>query len=281
MKKILWIVNPLSFQESDIQFPFYLSELIKGEILVCFRETGLPDAIPVMSDNTVFPTVDYRVVSEPVLMTEKKNEALIGAHNLIRGFFTARNKSISFNKDSEMLTDDIISASRFADVMITKTTSVHATENEQVTTDEAERFLTESYCPVLLAPDEMSEIKSIILTYNGSYSSVYAIKQFAYIFNTLKDVPVEVLTITERGKDHETPEKELIHGFLSSHFNNISYKIIKGDPETEIMLELMYKKNAIVTFGAFGRNRISRMIRPSDAAQAIRYINIPIFVTHP
>jgi hypothetical protein len=43
----------------------------------------------------------------------------------------------------------------------------------------------------------------------------------------------------------------------------------------------MYRQNAIVTFGAFSRNRVSRMLHPSDAEKVTEGINIPVFITHP
>ena len=37
-------------------------------------------------------------------------------------------------------------------------------------------------CPVLLVPEKFDFPESVILAYDGSEESVYAIKQFAYLF---------------------------------------------------------------------------------------------------
>ncbi|RYG31878.1 MAG: universal stress protein [Chitinophagaceae bacterium] len=179
------------------------------------------------------------------------------------------------------LEDDegIVEESRFADLVIVGAgLSFHEFSNESPS-----RFvmdlLPKMQCPVLVMPDDLQEIKEIYFAYNGGYSSVYALRQMIYLFPEFKRLPVTVLYVEEgRGG---IPFERSLKDWLYNHFDNITIKLLKGDPASALMDELMPKKNILVTFGAFGRNKVSRFLRHSNAEGVLQVINVPVFITHP
>jgi Uri superfamily endonuclease len=76
---------------------------------------------------------------------------------------------------------------------------------------------------------------------------------------------------------HEKQLKEL----LNAHYRNFSFKILRGNAEEELAKELGRKKNMIATYGALGRNNISRFFRKSSEDKILEAVDIPLFITHP
>jgi hypothetical protein len=281
MKKILWVVNPLDFRESDCEFPYYIAALIHGEVSVAFIDTGILENIPLLSDSAVFPTRDYRAWNTSMQIHEEKLLQAESIHSLIRGFFTARNRPVQFHENEGLDLEEIIKESRFSDLMLVNLSLSAFGNKDQQMSSLVKEMLSYCQCPVLITPDTMQEIQRVYFTYNGSYSSVYAIRQFCYLFENLKKVPITVLSVLESEREEEVPEKKRLIQYLSRHFKSWDFRILKGRPENELLIELMYHQNAIVTFGAFSRNRVSKMLHPSDSEKVTEGINIPVFITHP
>jgi hypothetical protein len=88
-------------------------------------------------------------------------------------------------------------------------------------------LLTDVHCPVLLVPKKYKPIEKIILLY-GEPSSVYAIKMFSYVVDSLKYLPIEVLSVKNRNESLHVPENTLMKEFMKRHFPNADYTVLKG-----------------------------------------------------
>ena len=281
MKKILWVINPLDFKESDCEFPFYIASLIDGEVTVGFIDTGQFENIPLISDSSVFPTRDFRTWNASVEINEEKLLLAESVHVMIRGFFSARNKMVHFQEEAGITQEEVLKESRFSDLLLVNISLDILESRNAHLSSLVKELLIYSRCPVLIIPENLKEIESIYFTFDNSDSSIYAIKQFTYLFENLKEVPVTVLSVIESDSDEELPEKKRLTQYLSGHYRSWNFHILRGRPENELLIELMYRQNAIVTFGAFGRNRVSRMLHPGDSERVTERIDIPVFITHP
>jgi len=281
MKKILWVVNPLHYKQSDEAFPCYLSALIDGEITVAFLDSGIPENVPFLSNSNVMPTVEYRIGAIPSEVIEEKNEVNFQVISQIRGYFSDRNTQVIFHKKQGLTYEDILKESIFSDILLTNIALSYFDYDHNQLSSMVKSLLSKANCPIMLVPDDMQEIERIYFTYNGSYSSVFSIKQFTYLFKVLHNIPVIVLTVAEQKKEDEIENQQLLSDFLAKHYKTFSFKLLQGYPERELMIELMYQKNAIVTFGAFSRNRISQMLHKSNSENVTKIIDLPVFITHP
>lgn len=278
MKKILWLAHPLYFSEEFCKFPAYLARLINGEVTVVFTEAGIYENIPLVTDNNVLPTREYRIGD--VRINDEKKQLADTNRQIIRSYFTAHRQHIDLHPSEGLTFEQLAKLSRFADLLITQVSMSTLVMNPGQVSPFVKKVLSRSACPVLLMPDDQQEIHEIIFTYNGSASSLYAIRQFTALFESLNEVPVTVLYVTA-GKEKEIPYRKELISYLSGHYANFSFHVLEGRPETELMRELMYRKNAIVTFGAFGRNDLSRLLHPSDSEKVMEIVDLPVFVTHP
>ena len=89
--------------------------------------------------------------------------------------------------------------SRFADVLLIGSETFYHNLGEGMN-DYMMNALQKAECPVLLVPENFIFPQSNVLAYDGSDSSVYAIKQFAYLFPELCDNPTLLVFCKTRMK---------------------------------------------------------------------------------
>ncbi len=125
--------------------------------------------------------------------------------------------------------------------------------------------LRSAECPILIAPYSNGDMDEIIFAYDGSASSVFAIRQFAHLFPGLRSTPVTILSI----KDDEGPaieEQFKMKEWLRAHFDTFHFDVRQGGGASDqLFAYLIEKKDAIVVMGAYGRNEVSNFFRPSHA----------------
>jgi hypothetical protein len=276
MNNILWLVNPATFQEKDFIFPAYISRLNNCPLTVLALEPAEIQALRLATNDVMFPTREYRIEGGDADFQQVQIQNGLDA---LKKTAADNGIDIQIRNATENLLENMMVESRFSDLILVSASLSFNPGDTTVPSDFVLEFLPKTQCPVLVMPDDLQEIKEIFFTYNGKYSAVYAIRQFTYLFPQLKDIPVTVLTVLESKED--IPYKEELKQLLYKHYNNITFKILSGDTESALLIELLPKKNAIVTFGAFGRSKLSRFFKRSGADNILHIINIPLFITHP
>lgn len=277
MNRVLWLVNPFSF---GVQEAHYVVSLIHNGnfsvTAVMLREWPRPE-IPVYSTDPLFPAMPYVAPTgyEDAGFSQKVSEI----SDVIYEVFRSVGQDVLVSGGAVDATEGIVTESRFADMIFVSAGLNFSTFGEATPSTYILELLPRVQCPVLIIPDNMAEIQENIFTYNGGYSSLYAIRQFTYLFGHLRRLPVTVIYV-EDGKSG-LPHEQSLNVFLFNHYTDVHIKILNGPADKAIVNELMSRENAVVTFGAFGRNKISRFFRHSTATGLLRMVNVPVFVTHP
>lgn len=141
-------------------------------------------------------------------------------------------------------------------------------------------ILVDAHCPVLIVPTSFHEIKNIILSYDGSHSSAYAIRMFNYIFPEWTDYKTTLLTVADDRNSH-LKENTNIRELIGRHYTNVTYQIMKGDVSKEIKKFMKYNSTeSIMVMGAYSRNALSRLWRQSLANMIISESKVPVFISH-
>jgi nucleotide-binding universal stress UspA family protein len=141
-------------------------------------------------------------------------------------------------------------------------------------------ILADAHCPIMIVPTSYQEIKNIILSYDGSRSSVYAIKMFNYIFPEWSDAKTYLVNVNE-SKGNHLKENTNIRELMGRHYTNVTYEVMRGDVTKEIKKFMKYNySNSIVVMGAYGRNALSRLWHQSLANMIIKDIKVPVFISH-
>jgi len=173
---------------------------------------------------------------------------------------------------------EVIRESRFADVLIVDPAMSFQDQLEAVPTSFAKELLAAAECPVLVAPAVFDDVDELVFCYDGQRSSVYAIKQFSYLFPELNQRKVTVLQIGEN--EHPVSEKEALRNWLSNYYYEITFKQLVGDAGDELLQYFLLKKNMLAVMGAYGRSMISTFFKKSSADLVLRVVDLPLFIAH-
>ncbi len=175
---------------------------------------------------------------------------------------------------------EVIQESVFADVLIIDSHTGFFSFSEGAPSPFLKDLMVDAHCPVMIVPHHYSYFDKIILCYDGSPSSVYAIKMFAYLFPELSGMETSVVSVNEHSGNH-LKEGSHLKEMIRQHYDDVNYELLHGDAEEKLMQLLKQKgDNSIVVMGSFGRNALSRFFHQSLSSRIIKELNVPVFITH-
>jgi len=166
---------------------------------------------------------------------------------------------------------------RFADLLILASESFY----EYLGTGEPNAFLKDAIhnaeCPVLVVPEQYGFPEKNILAYDGSESSVYAIKQFAYVFPEFTDNKT-VLVYAGDDVENPLPEEQNIEELCSRHFADLTLFKLGIEPKKYFSVWSSDREGSIIVCGSFGRSSLSMLFKKSFVADVIRDHKLPVFI---
>jgi nucleotide-binding universal stress UspA family protein len=138
--------------------------------------------------------------------------------------------------------------------------------------------LSGAHCPVYLVTTNAGQIDRVILAYDGSLNSMYAIKQYAYLFPKYASIPTYLLSIQEVGGLKQESD---LSSWLSLHFREVKTEMLHGKAKDALVLFVgQGAQNTLVVMGAFGRSALSRWMRESLAEVIIKETQASLLITH-
>ena len=175
---------------------------------------------------------------------------------------------------------ELIHESAYSDLIIIDSHTSFFTIGNNSPSPFLKDFLADSHCPVLIVPHTYSFFDKAVLCYDGSPSSVYAIKAFSYLFPQLDDLKTVVLSVNDKSTNH-LKEGHNFKDLINMHFKNADYEVLSGDANEELIKYLkINSEHSIVVMGAYGRNAISRLFHQSLSNKIIQEVSSPVFITH-
>lgn len=273
MKKILLAFDGTNFSDGAFEFARRLNE-----------------AEPVLLTGVFLPQADYAglwvygdgmgvPVLTPLINDDEEQEEI--AKNVERFSQRCIANSIDFRVHKSLFdfaVPQLVTETRFADLLIIGS-EVFYKSFEHGPNEKLKEVLRRSECPVIIVPEKFDFPENIILTYDGSDSSVFAIKQFAYLFPQLCSNNA-ILVYMTREENKEMPEAQNIEELTARHFTNLELSMITASPKKYFNSWLMEKKNVMVVAGSYGRSGISDMFSKSFIADIIAEHQFPIFIWH-
>lgn len=277
MKNILAVIDGSNFHESQLDPIRYITRIAKGRLTIAFLEIvppPLPVLIPAIGD-----AMFYSNESAEEHVRERHEEVQANAGRL-RAACSARGMDITLHTYTGAVLESVIKESRFADLLLVP----HNLSIKGIRDSEPTGFITQllsgTQCPVLTLPDSMQVIKELVLAYNGTYSSMYAIRTLFQLFPVLGLRKIEVVYVEENGGE-TIPDEQLLRHYLDGICRKVTYTVAKGDPSKNMLVKLRYKKHALISLGAYGRSRASRFFNSSAADDVLQLDHVYTFITHP
>ncbi len=278
MKNFLAIFDGYNMRQSTLRYAMQLAQDANAHLTGVFLNEFLYHTYNI--SEVVFHNQQYSKVIEAL---DTKDQAT--RHAAVQQFQSACSKAhipFSIHRDKSIALQELQHESLFADLIIINEHETFSQSKEQSPTPFIKELLCNVYCPVLVVPDEYKTFDNIVLLYDGSPSSLYAIKMFSYLVDSAKQLPVEVLTIKEELIPVlRLPDNKLMREFMKRHFSGIQYTIVNGNTEELVVSRLKQQgENKIVVLGAYGRSAISRWFKNSLGDVLLKALNTPLFVAH-
>ncbi|MEO8413204.1 MAG: hypothetical protein ABI472_06070 [Ginsengibacter sp.] len=278
MRKILLGVDAVNPDMDALDFACYLARLTKSKVTGVFLENLVAAEIPVVKQMQGIVSIDWQVDEK-----SPGNAIKMGLVEKNISFFKEaclrRSVTGRVHRDKGVPANELIEESRFADVIVVNSDTSFNKRYEGAPTEFVRDILKKAECPVIIAPGKFDAMDEIIFTYDKSASSVFAIKQFTYLFPELQNRKVSVVQVNAKGEWHGS-DKRKFEEWLNDHYTDFHFEVEKGDSDAKLFEYLFKRKNIMIVMGAYGRNAVSHFFKPSHADLLLTTVTQPIFIAH-
>ncbi|MBO9562663.1 MAG: universal stress protein [Niastella sp.] len=216
-----------------------------------------------------------------VPLAEEEEAAQAHAHiHQFESFCQEHHIRYSVNKDFfDFTLNDFKEETKFADLLVIGSELFYKGANFSTLNDYLQDVLSQSACPVILVPERFEFPKTNILAYDGSEASIYAIKQFAYLFPGLCERKTLVVYVDEDA-DVSMPAEKKLKDLVCRHYDQCAYLTLHLDARKYLGTWISEQQGGILVSGAFGRSAVSRLFKPSFVQDLITEHQLPIFIAH-
>jgi hypothetical protein len=272
MKKILLVFDGSHFSEGACEFARRLNELQPILVAGVFLPQTIVDNLWSYADGSGGSYI-------PLLETFEAEEV---EKNIQRFEELCQHNHIDYrvHKNAfDLALPELEKESNYADLVILGSEMFY----KSMGTDAPNEFLRDAMhnvkCPVLLVPEKFDFPESIILAYDGREESVFAIKQFAYLFPELTSRET-LLVYADDDAEKDFPDKIQIEELAARHFSNLTLFKLSLNPKKFFSTWVSVKKSAIVVSGSYGRSSFSQLFKRSFVKNVVAEHLLPVFIAH-
>lgn len=270
MKNVLLVFPDYSLPQHVLDFSL---EIAKKHTAILYG-LFINSLKPINAENYLFPN-DIDAIHSDFTKEPDKQELERLEKSLIT-IFENRCKAMEvpfeIKKIHQNHFDTLTDASEFADLII-----MH--EKTDPATFSIKSFLKNVRCPVVLLPETLKEIESLIFAFEDHFPGMHAIKMFTYLFPIYKKIPARFVSVVPHNVI-SIEYKEEINTWLKSHYSDVKIEILRGDVKDILPTYINQHHNAIVIMGAFGRSGLSLVFKESLGNLIIEKTKAALFIAH-
>lgn len=167
---------------------------------------------------------------------------------------------------------------RFADLFVIGFESYYKYSGEDYVHEELRDIVKTAECPVLLVPEKAAFPDNVVVAYDGSASSVYAMKMFGYVLPTLTSLKTMIAYADLSAE--RMPDEDFIKELGARHFPDLDFALLQFEPRKYFTAWLQDRPNSLLVTGALGRSDLSQLFRKSFISELLKTHSIPVFITH-
>lgn len=273
MKKVLVVFDGAHFPAALTDFAIHLNNIS-----------------PIMLTGIFMPSVDYAEATKylyygnavvPAYLEEYDLDPSLIEKNiaLFEDFCRTNHIRHQVHKNiKRQLVKELKYESRYADLMLLSSSRFYENLGPDIQKEYLHDTLHLSECPVLLLPETYTPTQNIILAYDGSASSMYAIRQFIYLMPEFTDL--ETLVVYAGTDKEDIPFVDLIQEYAPRHFDKLAYYRLDIDPKKYFNTWIVNKGAPILVSGSYGRSSWSELFRKSFVSDIIKEHKLPVFIAH-
>lgn len=192
----------------------------------------------------------------------------------------AEGMEFRIHNDSENLPlASLIKETRFADMLFISRESFFSNISSEQPNEYMQELLKKTECPVVLVPEKFEVPHKLLLLYDGEASSVYAIKQFAYLFPQFTQLPASLTEITAT-PDERLPDEQSVTELAARHYSDLTVNEMALENKRQFTNWLLQEEGTWLIMGAYGRSLFSTLFKKSFADELISRLALPMFITH-
>jgi len=270
MKKVVLAIDGKNLSVGSFDFIIRMNEgqsiLLTGVFLPAVEETELLYSLGGMTGPVYLPAISR--LDDETEEVVKRFEELCQKNNIE---YRVHNNTI----------DNVVEAlkqeSRYTDLMVIGSESFYSHLGKERQHEYLLHVLHKSECPVLLVPEKYAFPQSLVIAFDGSASSVFAMKQFSYLFPDLCSLDT-IAVFSSNTKDF--PNWDYVEELIARHYSNLSVTKLNLDASKYFESWVADIKNTMVVAGAYSRSFISEVLKKSFVDNIINGHSIPVFIAH-
>lgn len=165
--------------------------------------------------------------------------------------------------------------SKYADLMLLDGGSFYSNLGGLTQQEYTEDTVHSAGCPVVILPGEYKSPQSLIMSYDGSDNSLFAIKQFTYLLPHLCKQPATVVYASV--KDDKMPQMEYMEELCARHFTDLTFFKLEADAKRYFNTWVMDNGDAMIVSGGYAT---TKFFKKHFVDEVIKDHKLPIFIAH-
>jgi hypothetical protein len=274
MEKILLVLNAHKPEMHSIDFACRIAVITRSRLTGLIVENLYYDYVSGNTDNPYYIEGKRMGKNKEVIADIDHTGSLFKEECLRNGVVA------ELHVDKGEPIQEVIFESRFADLLILDPSISFYDPDEQVPSHFVKEVLSIAECPVLLAPEKYEDEEEIVFCFDGSSSSVFALKQFTYLFPEFNNKKAVLLEVNKTGNVEFNESHRRIMEWLRVHYHSVNYQTLKGIAKDELFAYFFMKTKKMIVMGAYGRSMLSNFFKKSNADVLVRTTDLPLFIAH-
>lgn len=278
MKKYLAAFDGYKFSKSTLNYAVQLAQLTDAHLTGVFLDEFIYNTYDLNKIYKTYKNPEAMIKKMDAADEEKRNNAV----KLFQQVCSKANIHFNIHRDKKIAIQELKHESMFADLVIINKHETFTRYKQKAPTSFIKDLLGDVQCPVLVVPDAFISIDKVIILYDGKPASLHALKMFSYLFENLKQLPVEVFTVNDYlTANLRLPDNKLMREFTKRHFPGAAITVADGAAEEQIVGYLRnHKENELIVLGAYQRSELSRFFKMSMADTLMKELDTPLFIAH-
>jgi nucleotide-binding universal stress UspA family protein len=281
MEKLLVIMDSSEININTIRFAAYLTKLTHSKLTGIFLDNPEPAEVQevIMSETTD----SSGMVLESVVISKTSDDGSgekMKEENIRIFRDVAEQEGVQVVVEPvDISTPEIIKKTRFADILVIDAKTQFYGIDQGGISRFVKEALQDAECPVIIAPEDFESIDNIVFCYNGIKSSVFAIKQFMYLFPQLTYKRTKVINLNLETEHSAADEKEF-GDWLKYHFKDVEFLSMNDEAVPAFFNYLVKKRNDFVVMGAYGKGLLASFFGNDGNEDTGRTASLPLFISH-
>ncbi len=270
MKKVLVLFDGEHFALSALDFANQLNQSERILLTALFLPPiDYTDTLMLYAGGMAGPLYLPTVITDPDAV--KKNEERFKEYCVRNGIEHRVHDEVYRSIPKVIATE-----SRYADLMLMTGDTFYVNLGEETQQEYTEDAIRKAGCPVVVLPAHNTEPQNLVIAYDGSPASVYALKQFTYLLPQLCKLPAMVVYAST--KDDEIPDIDYMKELCGRHFTDLSFYKLQADAKRYFNTWVTDRGKAMVIAGSYAT---SRLFRKQFVDELIKDHKLPVFIAHP